>query len=210
VVVADAAGNTLVLNAEDLRAKGFPSRVTVTAEAAPQPSTRVGQATVFLGAKSREDFVTSFDVRAELYRNGALASAGQALCVSALASNPEAAKRVSVSLDATPGAPLAASDALSVRVLARIGTNPDGTRCSGPAKSTGLRLYYGTADWPSRVAFGSSLDSRATLFLHAASGRNLLAPVSPVATTAPWSESGSLDFDEGNPWREIGAWVAAQ
>ncbi len=140
----------------------------------------------------------------------ALAAGCQALWVSGLVSNPEAAKNVSVSLDAVHGAPLDASGALSLRVLARIGTNPDGTKCSGPAKSTGLRVYSGTADWPSHVALGPSLDPRTTLFLHSASGRNLLAPDPPTATTAALSESASLDFDAGNPWKEIGMWAAAR
>ena len=210
VLLADAVGNTRVLNAEDLREKGFPSHLTIMAEAAAEPSTSVMQATVFLGVKSGEDFATSFDLRAELYRNGVLAAAGQTLCITTLASNPEAAKKVSLDLEAVTGAPLTASGALSLRMLARIGTNPDGTKCSGPSKSTGLHLYSGTADWPSHVTLGASLDPRATLFLHAASGRNLLAPASPAATTAALSESGSLDFDEGNPWKEIGTWVAAR
>jgi hypothetical protein len=207
VLLADAVGNTRVLNSEDLREKGFPYHVTVTAEAAAQPSTSVMQAAVFLGAKSGEDFVSSFNLRAELYRDGVLAAAGQSLCITGLASNPQEAKKVSLDLDAVPGAPPTASGALSIRLLARVGTNPDGTKCSGPSKSGGLRLYSGTADWPSHLAVGPSPDPRSALFLHVLGNRNLLAAGSPTATKASVGDSGSLDFDEGNPWREIGAWM---
>jgi len=41
------------------------------------------------------------------------------------------------------------SDGLSLKILTRIGTNPDGTKCGGHNNAVGLRLYF---DATSRVS----------------------------------------------------------
>jgi hypothetical protein len=203
--LADAAGNTRVLNAADLRARGFPARITVAEEATNSATAEAhNEATIFVGLKSRDDVATSFDVRVERYHNGVLVSASQATCVGAQATEPEKSRKVSVPMDATLDG--ASAGVFSIRILARIGTNPDGTNCSGRSRAAGLRLYFGTADWPSSVTVGPSQDRLMTLFLHSRQGSDVLTPDSPTASSVAVRESGDLESEGGNPWREVGVW----
>jgi len=42
------------------------------------------------------------------------------------------------------------ADTLSLKILARIGTNGDGTFCGGHSNAVGLRLYFDATSRPSR------------------------------------------------------------
>ncbi len=106
---------------------------------------------VWLGLKNSDDQGARFDLRAEVYKNGALVTAGETYCIQGLTRNPSLAKEVSISL--APFSPTlfdGTNDALSLRIFARIGTNGAGAFCGGHRNATGLRLYFDASHRPSR------------------------------------------------------------
>jgi hypothetical protein len=98
----------------------------------------------------------------------------------------------------------APSDILSLTIRARIGTNPDGTKCPGHSNAVGLRLYYDAASRPSRISTELAPDPGREFFLHSSSSRDFLDASAPTATTAKFKDSASLNFAGGNPWKAIG------
>jgi hypothetical protein len=114
-----------------------------------QPSLIGGQlqalsdAHLWLGLRNSDDIGTRFDVRVEVLKNGALVSSGETLCVNGVTRNPALAKEVTIGFGAFDAVSFdGASDLLSFRVLARIGTNGSGGFCGGHANATGLRTYF--------------------------------------------------------------------
>jgi hypothetical protein len=106
------------------------------------------------GLKNSDDQGTQFDVRVEVYKNGVLVASGITRCITGVTRNPNLAREVTVVFDSFVPVPLAPGDVLSLRVLTRIGTNPDDSKCSGPGGShsnaVGLRLYFDAVSRPSR------------------------------------------------------------
>jgi PKD repeat protein len=105
---------------------------------------------VWLGLKNSDDQGTAFDVQAELYKNGVLVATGLSRNVTGITRNPSLAKEAAVPFDSFAPTMLdGATDVLTLKLLARIGTHPDGTKAPGHANAVGLRLYF---DAPSRPA----------------------------------------------------------
>lgn len=81
----------------------------------------------------------------ELLNNGQPVTTGLTRCVRGLARNPARAREVTVAFEPFARRLLDQSDVLSLRILTRIGTNPDDTRCTGAgaghSSANGLRLY---------------------------------------------------------------------
>ena len=125
--------------------------------------------TFWVGLKNSDDQGTQFDLRTEAFINNTLVSVTEARCITGLTRNPALAKEVSV--PAGPGSAASAGDVLSVRLLTRIGTNADNTKCSGPGGShnnaTGLRLYFDSSTRPSRVTNQFTSGPFSQFFLHA-------------------------------------------
>jgi hypothetical protein len=104
---------------------------------------------VWLGLKNSDDQGTRFDLRVEVFKTDELVASGQTRCIQGITRNPNSAREVAVAFD--PFAPVdfdGVNDELRVRVLARIGTNPDGTKCPGHASAVGLRLYFDATGRP--------------------------------------------------------------
>jgi hypothetical protein len=92
-----------------------------------------------------------------------------------------------------------------LKVAARIGTNPNGTKCPGHNNATGLRLYYNAANRASRVE--STIAAVPTdLFLRVVSAADVLSTAAPTGSTAAFRDSAALNFANGNPWKDVGAW----
>jgi hypothetical protein len=179
----------------------------ITAEA-PVSALTPGPATLWIGLKNSDDQGTQFDVRTELFLGGTLVAAGETRCITGVTRNPSLAKEISIPF----GPVLDGAGALSLKVLTRIGTNPDDTKCSGPGGShnnaVGLRLYYDAANRPSR--FGARIPPAASLtdlFLHSNGSNFFLDGTAPTGTSAKFVDSTSLDFNGGNPWKVIGTWT---
>jgi hypothetical protein len=103
----------------------------------------MGDLHVWLGLKNSDDQGTRFDVRAEVYRDGELVTTGLRRCIAGIVRNPSNAVEVAVPFD--PFEPVAfdgPTQELKVRVLARIGTTPNNTKCPGHNSASGLRLYF--------------------------------------------------------------------
>jgi len=101
----------------------------------------------WVGLKNSDDIGTKFDLRAELFKNGVLVASGAARCLTGITSNPTLAKEVTVLFDPFPSVEFnGPTDTLSLKLLTRIGTNPDDTKCIGPGNShnnaAGLRMYF--------------------------------------------------------------------
>ncbi len=105
--------------------------------------TELNNLQVWLGLKSSDDQGTRFDLRVEVYRADDLAASALVRCIAGITRNPASAVGVTVSFD--PFEPIdfdGATDALKIRMLTRVGTNPDDTKCPGHASATGLRVYF--------------------------------------------------------------------
>jgi hypothetical protein len=109
---------------------------------------------VWLGLKNSDDIGTRFDLRAEVYRNGVLATAGESDCISGVTRNADQAKEVVITFAAF--APVnfdGVTDGLTLKVMVRIGTDGAGALCGGHSNAAGARLYF---DAVSRAAkFGT-------------------------------------------------------
>ena len=103
----------------------------------------LGAARVWVGLKNSDDVGTRFDVRVEARKNGTLFAAGETLCVQNVVRNPNNAKEVTVGF--APFSPQSfngTSDAVSLRILTRVGTNGSGGMCGGHSNAVGLRTYF--------------------------------------------------------------------
>lgn len=177
-----------------------------------QPETikkAVGPATFWIGLKSSDDQGTQFDLRTEVYVNGQLVSEGETLCITGVTRNPSYAKEVTVQFNPVSDGAFYSGDALSLRVLTRIGTTPDGQKCSGPGGShnnaVGLRLYYDAPTRPSRFGAEIAPDTFEEFYLHSTSGTYFLVEIDPTRTVK-YKDSISINYNNGNPWKEIGTW----
>ena len=110
---------------------------------------------VWLGLQNSNDQGTSFDLLAELYKNGVLVTSGLTRCITGVTRNPSLAKEVTATFGSfTPASLNGTTDTLSLKIWTRIGTNPDNTKCAGHNNAVGLRLYF---DATSRQArFGAT------------------------------------------------------
>ena len=98
---------------------------------------------VWLGLKNSDDQGTQFDLRAEVLKNGTVIASGLTRCLTGITRNPANAKEATVAFGSVPATPFnGTSDALSVKISTRIGTNPDDTKCPGHNNAVGLRLYF--------------------------------------------------------------------
>jgi hypothetical protein len=171
-------------------------------------SSPLGPAKLWVGLKNSDDQGTQFDVRIELYRNlSPLLSEGEARCITGVTRNPNLAKEVSILFGPMAEESLSSGDRLSFRVLTRIGTNPDGTKCSGPGGShnnaVGLRLYHDATNRPSRFAAETTPGPLGGFFLHFP---DFFDTVTPTASTAKYKDSSGVNFAGGNAWKPVGTW----
>jgi hypothetical protein len=168
-----------------------------------------GPLRLWAGLKNSDDQGTGFDFRAELYANDVLVADGEARCVSGLTRNAARARALLIPLAATPAGsdvPPAGS-LLELRVLARIGTTPDGQRCprTSHTNARGVRLYYDGLASRSQLAIALGGASE-ELYLRAIAGDRVLDEAAPVAIRARTSDSPGLRLLRGNPWRPAGEW----
>lgn len=125
----------------------WPAEPSLTAGAL----TALNDLRVWLGLKNSDDQGARFDLRAEVYKNGVLVTAGETYCIQGVTRNPNLAKEVIVAF--APFAPVAfdgATDELSLKVLTRIGSDGAGGFCGGHSNAVGLRLYFDSVSRPSR------------------------------------------------------------
>ncbi len=213
--VDSAATATISLTATS---ESDPTKTSTATCAATVPS-----ADVWVGLKNSDDQGTQFDVKVELFRNAETTpvASGLTRCVTGVTRNPAVAKLVSTRWSAYDDSGLQPGDVLSVVVSARIGTKPDGTKCSGPGGShssaVGLRLYYDAVGNAS--GFGATPGySTSTLYLDSdgAECKNaesvgvtsrFLNSTAPDATLAKCKDSGAVKFAGGNPFSTIGTWT---
>jgi hypothetical protein len=139
-------------------AGGNPWKDVGTWNAAPSAGSQsvieLGDVHAWLGLKNSDDQGTQFDLRAEIYVNDTLRASGTTRCITGLTRNASLAKEATVAFGSFPEFALAASDVLKLKVLTRIGTNPDDSKCSGPGGShnnaVGLRVYFDSVTRPAR------------------------------------------------------------
>jgi len=172
--------------------------------------TSASPARLWIGLQNSDDQGTQFDLRAELYINGVLVSDGVTLCITGVTRNALLAREVAVPFAPISDGGFTAGDILSLRILTRIGTTPDGLKCSGPGGShnnaVGLRMYYDSPDRPSR--FGAEIVPSPVqdLFLHSAGATYYLNNAAPTGT-AKYKDSSSINYNKGNLWEEMGTWT---
>ena len=97
---------------------------------------------VWIGLKNSDDIGTNFDLRAEVYKNGVLVASDNTLCIQGVTRNPDLAKEVSIVFNPFTAVGFSGTDEMSLKVLTRIGTNPNGSHCGGHSNAVGLRLYF--------------------------------------------------------------------
>jgi hypothetical protein len=98
---------------------------------------------VWLGLKNSDDQGTRFDLRAEVYKNGVLITAGESNCIADVTRNANQAKEAVVPFGAFDSINFDGStDTLTLKLLTRIGTDSTGAFCGGHSNAVGLRLYF--------------------------------------------------------------------
>lgn len=220
---ASVAGSyTFSLVVNDGATDSLPASVTVRA-GLPE-LTELSPARIWIGLKNGDDTGTQFDLKVELLKNGAPVGSGLKRCVTGVARNPASAKEAVVAFDAFGAVPVVSGDVLALRASTRIGTNPDGTKCSGPGGShnsaVGLRLYYDAASRASRFDATITPDASRDLYLHSNGGvcgsaessgvtTRFLDGNAPVSANAKCKDSGAVNFSGGNPFSAIGTWSLA-
>ena len=127
------------------------------------------------------------------------------MCIKGVTRNPTYAKEVTVPFGPISNGTYNTGDVLSLRVLTRIGTNPDGSKCAGHSNAVGLRLYYDSPTRPSRFGAQISPDSMEDYFLHSVGGTYFLDDASPTGTVK-YKDSAGVNYNNGNPWKGIGTW----
>jgi len=169
-----------------------------------------GPAKLWIGLKNSDDQGTQFDLRTELYINATLISWGETRCITGVTRNALYAKEVTVPFNPISNGAYASGDILYLKVFTRIGTNPDGQKCSGPGGShnnaVGLRMYYDAPDRPSGFGAEITPEPMKDLFLHSLGTSYFLDNVTP-AGTAKYKDSSSVNYSGGNLWEEIGTWT---
>ena len=198
------------------------------ADIAPPGLNGLGDAHLWVGLRNSDDQGTQFDVMEQLFQDGNEVASGLTRCITALTRNPLLAKQVSVPWSSFTPIATSANDVFTVKLSARIGTNPDGTKCPGPGGShnsaVSLRFYYDGASRDSE--FDATVGtSTSAAFFHSDGG----ACDKPVATTesrgvttrfldpsvpgapapAKCKDSGVVDLARGNNWSTIGIWTWA-
>lgn len=112
----------------------------------------LASAQVWIGLKNSDDVGTRFDLRAEVLKNGTLVASSDTLCITGVTRNANQAQLVNGSFQAFEPADFnGTTDILSLRVLARIGTDGTGGPCGGHSSAAGLRLYFDSVSRLSRV-----------------------------------------------------------
>ena len=116
---------------------------------------------VWIGLRNSDDQGTEFDLRADVEKNGVTVATGSVRCITGVTRDP--ARATEVSVPASPSSPVqfdGGADVLRLRIFVRIGTKPDGTRCTGPggshASATGVRLYFDAVGRPSALGAAPS------------------------------------------------------
>ena len=169
----------------------------------------VGEARAWIGLKNSDDQGTRFDVMAELYKGSSLIASGLTRCIAGVTRNANSALAIGVPFEPlaqSESVPLARGDALTMRLSTRIGTNANGTKCTGPNNATGLRLYYDGTTRPSGVGAQILPAELATYFLHTVGTTHILNGQSP-AGAAKFKDSPTVNFLGGNVWKTIGEWT---
>jgi hypothetical protein len=174
-----------------------------------QFSVTPGSGKYWIGLKNSDDQGTQFDLKTELLINGSLVSEGKALCITGVTRNPPNAKEVTVPFGSVTNGSFKSGNILSLKVSTRIGTTPEGLKCAGPGGShnnaVGLRLYY---DGPTRGSeFAAQIDPGPikTYYLHTSGSNNFLDNLIPTGSDK-YKDSAGINFNNGNPWKEIGTW----
>jgi hypothetical protein len=188
--------------------------------------TALSPAHLWVGLKNSDDQGTQFDLRVEFLRNGTPVTSGVKRCIIGATRNPDLAKEAVAAFDPFALVVVTAGDVLSLRLSARVGTNPDGTRCSGPGGShngaEGLRLYYDSTSRASRFDATIPPNPSEDLSLHsdgspcpngdgqsAGVTMRTLNATAPAAAKAKCKDSGIVNFAGGNPFSAIATWSLA-
>ena len=180
-------------------------RLVVTDTTATERVATLTPAHLWMGLKNSDDQGTRFDVKAEVYLNDTLLSEGVTRCIMGVTRNPSKALKVSVPFGPIMAHEVETSDLLSLKVLTRIGTNPDDSKCPGHNNAVGLRLYYDAQSRASHFGVEITPDPLTDVFLHS-NGTDFLDAVAPTDSTAKFQDSSSLNVARGNPWKAIGTW----
>jgi hypothetical protein len=102
----------------------------------------LGSLRVWIGLKNSDDIGTNFDLRAELWKNNVLVTAGEAYGITGITRNLDLAKEVMVSFPSFARVTITSTDVASLRILTRIGTNGAGGFLGGHSNAVGLRVYF--------------------------------------------------------------------
>jgi hypothetical protein len=135
---------------------------TWSAEFRPAPFVDVmsaGDLRVWVEPEKRAESRTAFDLRVEVWVKGVgttpvRVAHGMSRCIAAAPGDPNTPQPVVIPFTSTDTTFSNGTETLSLKVLTRVGTTPEDKRCNGPgaaqANAIGLRVYFGSATYPSR------------------------------------------------------------
>jgi hypothetical protein len=166
----------------------------------------LGLGRMWIGLKNSDDQGTRFDVRTEVYKNNVLVASGLTRCIVGVTRNPSRALEATISFDAFSPVTFNFGDVLSLRILTRIGTNANDTKCPGHANAVGLRLYYDGSQRQSLFTAELSPDPPSDFFLHTSNSVDYFDDSAPTAAAPLFKDSQTVSFSGGNPWKPVGTW----
>lgn len=105
---------------------------------------------IWIGLKNSDDQGTYFDIRGELLKNGTTIGSGETLNIQGVTRNPDKAKEVVVAFGDISDGEFNPGDVLSLRILTKV------TDQGGHNSAVGLRLYYDSANRPSKIEGNSA------------------------------------------------------
>jgi hypothetical protein len=176
---------------------------------------------VWLGLKNSDDQGTAFDVMVELTINDTTWASGLTRCVTGLKRTPSLATEVIVPWNNFNPVDLNPGDTLAIRVSTRIGTNNDGSKCSGAGAShnsaVGVRLYYDATSRDSHLGATINPDPGFNLSLRSDGGAcgnsesagvtsRVLDHNAPTSSAAKCKDSASVTYSGGNAFKPVGQW----
>lgn len=162
-------------------------------------------ANLWIGLRNSDDQGTSFDLRTEVRVNSTLVASGLTRCIAGVTLNPAKAKQVQVPFAQAIQTQVTTGDVITFKLLARIGTNADDSKCAGHNNATGLQLYYDANSRASRFTGEITPAPSGDFFLHSAA-TDYFDALAPAATSSKTKASGALNFAGGNAWKEVGTW----
>ena len=172
--------------------------------ACPPFVTDLSPANVWLGLKNSDDVGTYFDLKAEIYNNGSLIGSGETLNLAGGSSGFNNAKERIIDLVRSANhVSFASGDTLSIKLYARIGTNP--AKPESAHRSGTARLWFNDAQ--ADTGFDTTIGGVHDDWYFRAGGGLQNSPGAGPKTTIDLTLDRLKPVGNPNPYKLFGTWT---